>query len=211
MITTDQGTQFESRLFTELVKVLGSKRIRTSTYHPKANGLVERFHRVLKTAIRCTGNSIHWAKELPLVLLGIRTSVKNDLNCSPAEMLYGEKIRLPGELFVEMSEPTNLHSEDFISNLCRHFETLKPTQTRVIDRNVYVSRDFNSCDHVLLRVVGKKSFSEPLYEGPFKVLKKYNKNYVIERNGKPINVSIDRLKPAFLKEELNNHKKVTFV
>jgi len=43
-LTTDQDAQFESNLWNELMKLLGSKRIRMTAYHPISNGLVERFH-----------------------------------------------------------------------------------------------------------------------------------------------------------------------
>ena len=43
-VTTDRGRQFESTLWTQLTHLLGSKRIRTTSYHPIANGLIERFH-----------------------------------------------------------------------------------------------------------------------------------------------------------------------
>ena len=42
-ITTDRGRQFESFLFKALCEILGSKRIRTTSYHPMANGMIERF------------------------------------------------------------------------------------------------------------------------------------------------------------------------
>ena len=51
-ITTDRGAQFESALWTELMKYLGTIRLRTTSYHPQANGLIERFHRQLKAALR---------------------------------------------------------------------------------------------------------------------------------------------------------------
>lgn len=41
-ITTDQGRQFESRLFGELMKLFGSDRLRTTSYNPKSNGMIER-------------------------------------------------------------------------------------------------------------------------------------------------------------------------
>ncbi len=55
-ITTDRGKQFESALFTNLVTILGTKRVRTTAYHPHANGLVERFHRQLKAALTAHGD-----------------------------------------------------------------------------------------------------------------------------------------------------------
>ena len=54
--------------------------IRTTAYHPCANGLVERFHRQLKVALKAMQDLNHWVKSLPLVLLGIRTNIKQDIN-----------------------------------------------------------------------------------------------------------------------------------
>ncbi|KFD62480.1 hypothetical protein M514_25330 [Trichuris suis] len=98
-ITTDQGRQFESSLFNSLTQFLGIRRTRTTAYNPKANGLVERMHRQLKTAIICHKKA-NWLQALPLVLLGMRSVVKEDLGFSVAEMVYGQTICLPGEFFI---------------------------------------------------------------------------------------------------------------
>ena len=81
------------------MNLLGTKRIRTTAYHPCANGVVERFHRQLKAALKATPDPNQWVKSLPLVLLGIRTNVKQDINCTSAELVYGTTLRLPGEFF----------------------------------------------------------------------------------------------------------------
>jgi hypothetical protein len=41
-----------------------------------------------------------WTEALPVVLLGIRTAYKEDLQSSATELVYGEPLRFPGELLV---------------------------------------------------------------------------------------------------------------
>ena len=65
-ITTDQGAQFESQLWKALMHLLGKKRNRTTAYHPQANGLVERFHRHLKSSLKARLTSGNWVEELPI-------------------------------------------------------------------------------------------------------------------------------------------------
>lgn len=40
ILTTDQGSQFKPRLFSALLALAGCERMRTTAYHPIANGLV---------------------------------------------------------------------------------------------------------------------------------------------------------------------------
>ena len=92
-ITTDRGREFESQLYRSLVQRMGCKHIRTTAYHPSGNGLVERFHRHLKASLTAQHNRERWVELLPLVMLGIRTAFKKDLNCTAAEMVYGTTLR----------------------------------------------------------------------------------------------------------------------
>ncbi len=91
-VTTDRGAQFESALWSSLMQILGTKRLRTTAYHPMANGLIERFHRHLKAALKCQLQPDRWMDSLPLVMLGIRSTIKEDLGCTTAEMVYGSTL-----------------------------------------------------------------------------------------------------------------------
>jgi len=48
VIHSDQGKNFDSRLFKEVCHLLGIHKTRTTPYHPQSDGLVERFNRTLK-------------------------------------------------------------------------------------------------------------------------------------------------------------------
>lgn len=75
ILTSDQGAQFESQHFKGLLALTGCQRVRTTTYHPAANGLIERWHRSLKAAIMCHGTR-EWTKVLSVTLLYLRTHVR---------------------------------------------------------------------------------------------------------------------------------------
>ena len=93
-VTTDRGRQLESALWMQLMQLLGSKCVRTTSYHP---GLVDRFHRQLKASLKVQSDPTQWMESLPLVLLGIRTTFKDDIKCTTAELVYGSTVHLPGE------------------------------------------------------------------------------------------------------------------
>ncbi|UYV80802.1 hypothetical protein LAZ67_19001764 [Cordylochernes scorpioides] len=177
-ITTDQGREFESHLFKDLTPLIGTNRIRTTAYNPAANGLVERLHRQIKAAIMASGNTINWIDALPLVLLGIRTSYKEDLKCTTAEMVFGTTLNLPADLLTN-SEFKNPDPSNFVTQL-----------------KIYMNLD--TCSHVFIRKDFVKRALFPPYEGPFPVVSRYSKTFTVKINDQDKVISVNRLKPAFI-------------
>ena len=108
-LTSDRGPQFTSALWTEISRRLGVKLHRTAAYLPQANGLVERFHRSMKTALKARLTNDNWLDELPSVMLGIRTAPKEDLNALTDELVYGKPLTVPGEF---LGAPTTTWTTD---------------------------------------------------------------------------------------------------
>lgn len=177
--------------------LLGSKRARTTAYHPQSNGMVERFHRQLKAALKAQHNS-SWMDTLPLVLLGIRTALKEDISSTAAEMVYGTTLRLPGEFFTVPTTLSPADSQDYVSQLKAHMRLVRPSPPRFTQRNTRVSKILSTATHVFIRHDAVRKPLQPPYDGPYPVVKRTNKYFVVNINGRNNTVSVDRLKPAHL-------------
>src|SRR5260221_3380723 len=75
-IRTDQGPNFESRLFKELCELMSVDKLRTTRYKPSANGLIERFHRTLNAMLGKVVGENHrdWDSKLPFVVAAYRAT-----------------------------------------------------------------------------------------------------------------------------------------
>lgn len=198
-ISTDQGRQFESALFNALMKRFGITRIRTTAFHPQANGQIERWHRTMKAALMARGSTSQWTDELPTVLLGLRTALREDNNLSPAMMTYGTTLRIPSDFFVPIQ--TRIEDADYVRRLSETMTTLAPTKRSLANRATFVYKDLSSCTHVFIRNDAVRAPLTPPYDGPYEVLKRYDKYYQIQLPLRTTVVSIDRLKPAYILNE----------
>ncbi|XP_046144930.1 uncharacterized protein LOC123988532 [Osmia bicornis bicornis] len=158
--------------------------------------MIERWHRSLKAAIICHQNK-NWVEILPTVLLGLRTSFKEDINASAAEMLYGTAIRLPGEFFVTVEESTD--PQIFLGKFRQHIRQVKPSSVAHHNKpKIFVQKALDTCTHVFVRVDAVKKPLEAPYEGPFEIIERVTEHiYKINYKGREVNISVERLKPAF--------------
>jgi hypothetical protein len=197
-LTNDQGRQFESELFRCLNKICGTTQFRTTAYHPAANGLVERLHRQLKASLTCHAET--WTEALPLVLLGLRTAWRDDLQATTAELIYGQTLRLPGEFF--NPSKSRLSDPEFIQQFRKLMNDLRPTPTSSHgNKQIFTFRNLETCSHVFLRHDAVKPPLQPAYDGPYKVLRRDHRTFRLLLNGRPTSVSTDRLKPAYVANE----------
>ena len=196
VIISDRGAQFDSTVWLNMLSSIGATRNRTTAYHPESNGMIERIHRRLKEGIKCQPEPHRWVDNLPQLLLYLHATPSTDTNVSPAEHVFGEDLRLPGQ-FCSDSERPSMSST--LSRLLDHAgSTRAPPPRPAREKPVYIPPNLRTVQEVLVRVDAVRTGLQPPYEGPYKVLQRRPKFFIVEKNFKPLTVSIDRLK-AFYK------------
>ncbi|XP_076036011.1 uncharacterized protein LOC143021972 [Oratosquilla oratoria] len=132
-----------------------------------------------------------------MVLLSIRTSVKENLGRRSAELFYGTSLRLPGEFLVfgPITQPCSI--QYYATNLPDTMEKLQPVPPRTSPTKTFVSQDLDDCSHIFVRVDGVKRPLQQPYDEPYRVVKRTRKNLIIDRCGTTEVISMDRAKPAY--------------
>ena len=96
-IQSDQGSNFMSGVFQQVMHELGIRQYNSSAYHPESQGSLERFHQTYKNMIRtyCYDTEKDWDEGVHLLLFAARESVQESLGFSPFKLVFGHTVRGP--------------------------------------------------------------------------------------------------------------------
>ena len=214
-LLSDRGTNFLSELMQEICKLMGTKKVNTSSYHPQTDGLVERFNRTLTSMLAKTveKDERNWDHRLPYVLFAYRTSLQESTRESPFHLLYGRDARLPTE--AALSHPRTCYQvdledykADLVANLSDAWGLAQDNVQRAQKRQKYqhdrraTSHKYQIGERVFVyqpsAAQGKaRKFARP-FHGPYRILELTPTNASVRPVDKPgeapIFVSLDRVR-----------------
>ena len=194
VIITDQGREFISHMFLAFCKHLGISHRNTTAYHPQANGKIERIHKILKSSIRSLNQPAAWHRSLPYITLQINNQTSGINSFTPFQLTFGQPGRLPGNLLsggLEQTKEIDLNNHRvFLLAMAEHEPRARPLK----DNHPFIQKELTDCTSCWIRIDSTRNPLSPLYTGPYEVLKRSHKTFVLLINAVPTSVSIDRLK-----------------
>ncbi len=196
VVQSDQGSNFMSKLFKQVLQSLEITHRVSAPYHPESQGALERFHQTLKSMLRkhCLDTARDWDEGVPLVLFAVRETVQESLGFSPAELVFGHQVRGPLKVLKEhmlsVDSSPSVNILDYVSNFRDRLhaacslarESLANAQKgmkRRFDRKA-VARSFMPGDEVLVLLPVLGSSLSARFYGPYVVKKKMSEtDYMI--------------------------------
>uniref|UniRef100_A0A2N9IU12 Uncharacterized protein n=1 Tax=Fagus sylvatica TaxID=28930 RepID=A0A2N9IU12_FAGSY len=188
-VISDNGTQFEGKLFKGFCSELGIRNFFSSPGYPQSNGQAEVSNKVILDGIkkRLEEAKGRWVEELPSVMWTHRTTKRRSTGETPFALAYGVEAVIPLEVGLPTTRTTEYDVEENESSLRmdlnlveerRDMATIKLASyqhqmKRGYDKNIR-PRSFQVGDLVLRKVVANtRNPSDgklgPNWEGPYRV------------------------------------------
>ena len=220
-IQSDQGSNFMSGLFQQVMHQLNIQQFRSSAYHPESQGALERFHQTFKTMLKtyCMDNEKDWDEGVPLVLFAYRETMQDSLGYSPFELIFGHNVRGPLKMLKEKwmndGDTCMYNLLDYVSNFKERLKTacsaasenLKLSQQSMktwYDRSSRMRR-FRAGDKVLVLLPIPGNVLSAKYSGPYVIKRQISDtDYVVQtpdRGKKKRVCHINMLKDYYEREE----------
>ena len=172
-VTSDNGPQFRSDVFERYLENCGVEHRKTTPLWPQANGEVERQNRSLLKRMRIAqAEGKDWKKEVRKYLVACWSTPHTTTGVSPAELLFGRKMR---------TKLPELREEVIATEVRDRDSGMKAKAKMYADnkRNAKHS-DLSPGDKVLVKQDRQNKLSTPFSPEPHEVVTKTGNSVVIE-------------------------------
>ena len=215
-LLSDLGPELQGTLMTELCRVLGIDKMRSTAYRPQSNGQLERFHRTLNSLMGkvVSEHQRDWEDFVAPALAAYRATVHESTGYTPNFLVFGREVNLPLDLAygIDPAEAQKADSFDhFVSDqqdrLREAYTLAREALGRAVERNKKYydlrsrPKEFTVGCWVWLynprRYTGRCPKWQRLYTGPYLVVKRLGAvNVLLQRSprAKTFVGHIDKLK-----------------
>jgi len=229
IITSDRGPEFVNLVIKHLLKHMSVLHHIITAYRPQANGLVERFNRTLKHAIR-RYSTLHqvsdWHSWLPFIVFAYNNTVHSSTHFTPFFLMHGRNAKLPIDVQCSYDDaPLPMNVADYVDKLRTTLRDAFETTTRTHEdeqiRRTWAdpptidsTNPFREGQQVLVHTSHSRPGLHKIFSktntGPFTVLKVISPTHVVlDQDGRENIVPVSRLIPFSKETQLPSIQKST--
>ncbi|CAC5382534.1 unnamed protein product [Mytilus coruscus] len=197
-IHTEQGREFESKIFASICDLYEIDKTRTTPYHPHSDSMVERYNRTLQQILSMfvKENKDDLDSHLPYVTMAYRACTHESTKCSPNLLTLGREISLA----IDIVTGSN-HDEDLSYCPYLYIDAIQIAFDKVHEN----LQQFEIWNKVLRWYPPKANKKLGLgWIGPYKITRKLSDiTYEIQdcQNSKLKVVHVNHLKPLHTRDE----------
>ena len=202
----------------ELCRLMGIDKVRSTPYHPQVNGMLERFHRTLNSMLGkvVEQNQRDWHEHLAPVMAAYRATVHEATGFTPNRLMFGREVTLPVDLvyglYDDRSTGENLSADDYVEKLytraSNDFSTAREKLSRLAElrKSRYDTRVTNPVElkpgqlvyyFCPRRYQNRSPKWQKMYTGPYTVVRAIDPHVIVIRKSprsKAFTVHRDKLK-----------------
>lgn len=202
-IATDRGTEFIANTMKEVCSLLKIGRTTSTAYHHESIGALENSHKTMGAYLRIQSENYatSWSSWLPFWCFAYNNTVHTETKYTPHELVFGKVCNLPSNLSstiqplynfdsypLELKHRLQISQKDARENLL----SSKFTRKHNFDKTVNPV-NYNKNDLILLRNPSNDK-TQPIYLGPYVVLKDLGTNVKVMINNKVETIHKNRTK-----------------
>ena len=192
MLISDNGLQFDSKMFRRYCGELGIINRYSTPAYPQRNGEADAVNKVIVSGLKKMLDDAKgkWVEELPHVLWTYKTTPRRSTGETPFSMTYGAEVVIPLEIGFPMSRTSSFNPKDNDEQLAKSLDLIEEKRENAMvqlayyqqklkqgyDANVKL-RPLTPGDLVLSKVVGAAKNPAwgklgPNWEGPYRITSK---------------------------------------
>ncbi|KAF0707195.1 igE-binding protein-like, partial [Aphis craccivora] len=150
-VTNKKGTDFLSKIFTEVCKLLQINKINNSPFHPQTNGSLERSHRTLTEYLRhyVDKKLNNWDEYLPYAFFVYNSTEHTSTGYQPYSLLNGRRLDIPVKLSHE-PEPRYNYDNYYFDLKQKMQESHKIARENLIKRKIKSKQIYDSNENPIM-------------------------------------------------------------
>jgi hypothetical protein len=146
-ILTDRGSHFNNQIITKMMEKFKIVHNFSTPYHPKTNGLIERFNKTICEAIAKSGETKNWDEKIAPTLLAYRTTKHSSTKIEPFKLMYGREPKLFEELNEENNNEENFENIEVIDERINEIDKDLPRLMEEAKKNIIKAQEKQKFQH----------------------------------------------------------------